>query len=784
MPYPSCTDGMTKERTATAGWRRLASVPDLLFAALVLAAFADPLFARRNFAGRDLLPYHLPVEREIHEAYASGSLPLWTSRVSGGRPLLPNPNVGALYPVRPLLSPLSFPAAMRVFPVLHWIAAGIGMIRLLRALGASSGAAGIGAASYVFSGVGMSEVFYTNIQPGMALLPWIVWAAARPVTSRRARVLPLAALLTLDLLAGDPFTIGIGLAACAAWILLEKREAWKSEALALVGAAGLAGLAAAPQIAASALWAPLTNRAVTGLPLGVAAGFSISPWRLLELVVPYPFGATWSLDLPDFWARAGMRLFFSSLFCGGLGVLAIPVIRKTAARGSRLALAVAAGAAAVCVLPWFLPAAWRSWRSPIPLRYPEKFAVALVFALAIGAALAVDAIRGGARPPRWGIAVAVVLASVSLVSLLAPDAVGAAATAALRVPASFSRDAGRQIAGAFAEGALLWVATLAALALLRRAAPALVAAGLVILAAVPLVAGRRIARTFPEEALFRPPAFAAWAARLDPAGAFRELDESRYRPPSALDARSQAHDAVGNAFYRRSWFLYTPALWGRGTVLNADPDVGDLSRMESLRRLSALFPSADNGAALFASFSLRHAIRYRDQEALPGFRAAGGDALQVWDESPGALPAVRLAGGWREVPGPTQALEALATLGPGEIVVESGRRGGGSAAGGLVTEVRDRGARLAFRVDAPGPAWVFVLRGFWPYRTVLVDGRPAEPVPAQLAFSAIPVEKGSHRVEWREDLPGGEVSWLGPLLAIAAAIGIAFVRRPPIRGAA
>ena len=61
------------------------------------------------------------------------------------------------------------------------------------------------------------------------------------------------------------------------------------------------------------------------------------------------------------------------------------------------------------------------------------------------------------------------------------------------------------------------------------------------------------------------------------------LDESRYRAPSALDAAAQARDPVGNEFYRRSWFLYTPSLWGRGTVLNADPDVGDLSRADALK---------------------------------------------------------------------------------------------------------------------------------------------------------------------------------------------------------
>ena len=75
-----------------------------LFLALVVVVYADPLFRPRAFGGRDLTPYNYPTESVVHDAYARGRLPVWISEISGGRPLLANPNVGALYPVRPLLS--------------------------------------------------------------------------------------------------------------------------------------------------------------------------------------------------------------------------------------------------------------------------------------------------------------------------------------------------------------------------------------------------------------------------------------------------------------------------------------------------------------------------------------------------------------------------------------------------------------------------------------------------------------------------------------------------------
>lgn len=91
-----------------------------LFLLLVLTVYADPLFLRRNFGGRDLLGYNLPIESVIHDAYARGRLPVWNPWIAGGRPLLANPNTGALYPVRPLLALLPFLLASRLFPILHW----------------------------------------------------------------------------------------------------------------------------------------------------------------------------------------------------------------------------------------------------------------------------------------------------------------------------------------------------------------------------------------------------------------------------------------------------------------------------------------------------------------------------------------------------------------------------------------------------------------------------------------------------------------------------------------
>ena len=64
-----------------------------------------------------------------------------------------------------------------------------------------------------------------------------------------------------------------------------------------------------------------------------------------------------------------------------------------------------------------------------------------------------------------------------------------------------------------------------------------------------------------------------------------------------------------------------------------------------------------------------------------------------------------------------------------------------------------------------------MLRGYWNYRAILMDGRPVEDSPAQLAFSAVRVPAGRHTIEWTELVPGLTVSRWGPaLFALAAAL--------------
>lgn len=747
---------------------------------LFVVAYADPLFVRRNFGGRDLLAYNLPMEKAVHDAYARGRLPVWMPEVSGGRPLLPNPNAGALYPVRLFLSKIPFPAAIRIFPPLHWALAALGVLCLLSSLGATPPAAWVGAMTYAFSGVAVSEVFYPHILPGLALLPWIVWAVARRWSSERTRVLVLAFLFALEMLAGDVFSIALSGCAAVLWILLEEDRPRRLRlSIALAGAVVLAALLAAPQVVATVFWVRESARAVSGLKLRESLLFTIRPPRLLEFLVPYPFGPTFALNGSEVWGRAVFSPkasgLFSTLYCGAFALVAAVALARRGPRGARFARALFLIAIGAACLPSLIPASWGRWNSPLPLRNPEKFAVGIVFALSLFGGLAYDRFRSAPPRRRVLLAGAVLLALAAGAGWIWPEVARAAVPG---VPAGSPRTAhaeGRKLAVALAEGGLFWTATFFGIEALRRRRPAGTAISVALLTLVPIAANRRIARTFSDQAIFAPTAIARVIARADPNGMYRTMGVYGFRPGSALELAHASSDPGQIEFNRRRWSDYMPVLWGRGQVFNWDFDAGELSRYHSLRTLAVVAAGNPDSQAFFGSLALRWSVHYRDQDALPGYHRIAGDSLMDLDEHEHAYPDIRLLTNWREENGTLEALGALPGLGPGEVVIESGARRDGAARPGRLQILEKSPERLRIIAQTPDPTWLFVLRGYWTHRTILLDGAPVEDSPAQLAFSALPLPAGTHRIEWKERVPGGTTSRWGPVLFLL--VGAAWTLR-------
>ena len=757
-------------------WLRL--LPSALFVLLVVLVYVGPLFGPRIFVGRDLLPYGYPLERATHDALARGRLPTWNADVSGGRPLFPNPNSASLYPLRPLLSPLPFPDAMRIFPVFHWALAGLGAMRLLRALSASRAGSWIGGVTYAFSGVMVSQVFYLPLQAGVALLPWALFALVRTGSTPGRKTLGIAAAWALLLLGGDAFSHIVAFLASVLWILIGVPRGTRGrETGHLALGLALGALAAAPQIVATALLAPETQRAVIPLRVREVLRYTLAPWRLLELVVPYPLGDVWTLEDHWVWSRGPFQFFYATLYAGALAPAGLVVLARRSGPAARYTMLLFLGGVILAAAGSFVPEAWGPLRSPVPLRYPEKFSVAIALALALAAGLGLDRLRERSGRIRWIAGIAAGLAAVAAVAALFPLGAGRTAVGLVGALPFTAPEAALLLPGALAEGGLYWILTWSAVALLRRGHGASSAAALAMLTAIPILATRRIVPAEHEACVFPPTAFAQAVAKRDPEGAYRTIDEAVYYAPSPLEPEGNRAGPWGTAPTRNRWGYHAQSLWGRGTIFNVDVDRGDLSRLDSLRLVSVWAASQPGGAPFFSAISLRFGLRFRDQAPLPGYARFGGDSLQSWDENPEALPDIRLLEGWREEDSGLDALKTIPRLAPGEIVLETGRDSTGSAPPGNVKILERSPERLRLDVAAPREAWLFVLRGFWGYRTIRIDGAPVEAVPAQLAFSAVRIPAGRHLVDWREEVPGLEVSRFGPVLFALAAVALAW-RRP------
>jgi hypothetical protein len=763
-------------------------IPALLFVALTVVVWADPIFTGRNFTGRDLLPYNLPAEKVIHDAYSSGSLPIWNPYISGGRPLLANPNSGALYPVRMVLATLPFETAMRVYPVLHWLAAGLGMLWLARSLGLSRAGAFLGAVTYAFSGAAVSEVFYPHILPGLAIFPWILWAVHRRSALGRWAIPLLGALFGLDFIAGDVFTGGLAIAAALSWIFLESdRPDWasrRSGVISLAAAIGLGALLAAPQIVATALWIPETNRAVLGMKLGEANQFSVSPLRLIELLVPYPFGPAFDLRVSLLW---GQRAFngksiglFSTLYCGTLAPLAAWRLRKSRSRGARFAVLFGSCAGALAVLPSLIPRAWEAWRSPVPLRNPEKLVVSIALCLALLAARGFDDFRARPLNGRRALVVGGAFAIAAALGAIFSAPLGAWLSERLSTLPGRAPVAAQMVPGALAEAGLLWMATVVALDGARSSRRGIVLASVGLLALVPISATRRIGETWHPAAVFAPTEFARYVRARDPRHERRVLGETIYHELDVAKRPTYDADIVDRP--RRDWVAHTQALWKIGTVLNGDFDAGDFARIESLRRISGFASGYPESVPFYANLGLRWGIRYAADTPVSAYRPFTFRGAQAWDRIDGALADVRLATRWTEQPGALSALALLPKMATGDLLLETDRQAAGSARPGSIRVLHSSPAHMVWECRSSDPTWLFVLRGFWRHRRVEVDGAEVEVFPAYLAFSAVPIPAGTHRVEWRELAPGMPASLAAPVIAVLAMLWLVAVRKEGVTG--
>ena len=214
-------------------------------------------------------------------------------------PSLPNPNAGALYPVRPLLSRLSVPGGDAPLSGRCTGCGGArGMLRCCARSAARPAAAWLGAGHVrVFGRARLGGLLHA-VHPGLGPAPLDALGGRAAGASAGRRSVALALRLRADLLAGDSSPSGSRSPRAPPGSLLEVAPARAARGRRALAAARFSPRdSSRPRRSSRArCWARRRIAPSSGFALNVVLGYTLSPWRLLELVVPYPFGDVWSLD--------------------------------------------------------------------------------------------------------------------------------------------------------------------------------------------------------------------------------------------------------------------------------------------------------------------------------------------------------------------------------------------------------------------------------------------------------------------------------------------------------
>jgi len=739
--------------------RREALLAACVLLGLLLLVFPDALLGGRVFFERDIHLTWMAHAAAFTRAAAAGRLPLWDPYYGFGQPHWAVPQTQTLYPPTLLLLALPPGAAFTLSALGHLAFAGVGLFLLLRRAGASRGPSLLGGGLVALSGPYLSMLNVWHQLAGAAWIPWLLLladGALRRTTPGAAIAWGGAAALQVFAGSGEMSAFTALLNAGQVLHALRAREGSASTRRRLLTAA-TAGLLAAGLSAA--LWWPalaLAGRSVRRSLPDIDRGFSsVHPLALAQAMLPAPLDA---LPFPSgdaALATENAEPFLASLYLGlpALGLVAAALARRRCA-ATRAALALLL-LGVLLALGRHLPLLGLAlWKLP-PLaafRFPAKAMALVALAWALLAGLGADALaRGMAR--RAG------LAGAALAAVLALGFAAWAPASALAWSPLPPRPAG--VLAAFTLAAALAAFSATRLDGRRRelAVGALACLALLDLATQHL----GLDPTAPAAFFSTPPP----AVEAIGAGPFTRIHVWDYRPVPP-GKRFPERDLGG--FYRETP-VGAPVPLARAAGLQA-----------------YLYPSTGSRFGLFGSFTKDLMRLYpaglhdltllvREAPETPGYgrllRLAGvTHVLALHDGGQEPLePMARVQGVFREpirvfrVPDPLPRSYAVGSarvadagaayallLRPDfdplrEIVLPDGAPRADPAFAGTsrVEELLPDRVRLDAELSADG--YVVLLDAWDPGWRASVDGRPAPVLRANVAFRAVPVPAGRHRVE-------------------------------------
>ncbi|HKO59427.1 MAG TPA: hypothetical protein VJ276_26400 [Thermoanaerobaculia bacterium] len=691
--------------------------PLWLLAALVLLLFRKPL-TTETFFFRDLYLLFYPKKLYFIESIREGHIPLWDPLTNGGQPFLTNPANMAFHPSNALYVVLPPLVAFNLILVLHFVCCAVAAYSLARLVGLSQPAAFVTGAVFALCGYTLSAA---NLMPYLFGLPWVpaTIALLHRALERRRSLVPAAIAAAVPLFCSAAELEAILIVTVIVWVAftpydLPRRAKAAAAAIVILFALGLSLVQTLPTTAVieqSARSRPRTYEAFTT--------WSVHPLRLGELAIPRLLGPTHTLNDADYWGRNLESQGFPYVLSIYFGIPAL--LLAAAGARKRPALAVLALAAILLSLGWRLPGFRLIYELPLvaTFRYPVKALMAAILPIALLAGEGLETFTDRRR-------IALVLAAVC--------AVGAAIAA---------------------KNPLLMLsfvhATLAALAFGLAARWRRWAVAAVVIADL-FIVGSSVNAFAPRD-LFDEPPLADEVRRAVEGGRFW----SAKRDVITLDA------PTNDIRWLARWQIatlngYTAAMFGIPVIYHVDYDGLAPRRVAALAEVIDRLPPDRRQALL-------------DRGDVRVFATMNGQTVQL-HRNPAAAAARFVSSVEAVASEEAAATRLLEAPDLSRVILETTPAEVGNCGTARVLMQQRVADEALYTVDAPCAGYVVFADTRYGGWTARVDGRAADIVPADYAFSAVAVSAGRHVIEKRyrpQRLAAGAAGSLIALLLLLAA---------------
>ena len=189
----------------------------LVLVAVVLAVFPKVALGLTTFFFRDFGALGYPGAIYFQQSLLHGELPLWNPYSHCGVPFLAQ--MGSWYPTNFLGALLPLPWSVNFFLLAHLVLGGCGMYALARRWGVDGFAASFAGFAFVFNGVALSCFQWSNYIASLGWLPWVVLTVTN-AWRNGGRWLAIAAIVSaLQVLTGTPeLTLLVWLFLAVLWL--------------------------------------------------------------------------------------------------------------------------------------------------------------------------------------------------------------------------------------------------------------------------------------------------------------------------------------------------------------------------------------------------------------------------------------------------------------------------------------------------------------------------------------------------------------------------------------